>query len=136
GRLLGWVFALVAVAAVLVAVGLTLAKDDLGNLFGDDSPSGTSRSQATSPPGAHAGPRPPPRPPPGSRWPTPAPSTPTATTARRTPTWPTSPSTPTATAAGRPRATTRTSVPAASSRASAWSSTSDVPRRSRRWRSP
>jgi serine/threonine-protein kinase len=50
GRLLGWVFALVAVAAVLVAVGLTLAKDDLGNLFGDDSPTGTSRSQATSPP--------------------------------------------------------------------------------------
>ena len=50
GRLLGWVLALVAVAAVLVAVGLTLAKDDLGNLFGDDSSPGTSRSQATSPP--------------------------------------------------------------------------------------
>jgi hypothetical protein len=50
GRLLGWVLALVAVAAVLVAVGLTLAKDDLGNLFGDDSPSGTSRSPATSTP--------------------------------------------------------------------------------------
>jgi eukaryotic-like serine/threonine-protein kinase len=52
GRLLGWVLALVAVAAVLVAVGLTLAKDDLGNLFGDDSPSGTNRSQATGPPSA------------------------------------------------------------------------------------
>jgi serine/threonine protein kinase len=50
GRLLGWVLALVAVAAVLVAVGLTVAKDDLGNLFGDDNPPGSSRSQATSPP--------------------------------------------------------------------------------------
>jgi hypothetical protein len=50
GRLLGWVLALVAVAAVLVAVGLTLAKDDLGNLgnlFGPGRPSGTSRSPAT-----------------------------------------------------------------------------------------
>jgi serine/threonine-protein kinase len=53
GRLLGWVLALVAVAAVLVAVGLTLAKDDLGslgNLFGDGRPTGTSRSPATSAP--------------------------------------------------------------------------------------
>jgi hypothetical protein len=50
GRLLGWVLALVAVAAVLVTVGLTLAKDDLGNLFGDDRPNGTSRSPATSAP--------------------------------------------------------------------------------------
>jgi serine/threonine protein kinase len=50
GRLLGWVLALVAVAAVLVAVGLTLAKDDLGNLFGEDPPGGTSRSPATSAP--------------------------------------------------------------------------------------
>jgi eukaryotic-like serine/threonine-protein kinase len=50
GRLLGWVLALVAMAAVLVAVGLTLAKDDLGNLFGDDPPSGTSRAPATNPP--------------------------------------------------------------------------------------
>jgi serine/threonine protein kinase len=50
GRLLGWVLALVAVAAVLVAVGLTLAKDDLGNLFGDDRPSGTSGSPGTSTP--------------------------------------------------------------------------------------
>jgi hypothetical protein len=50
GRLLGWVLALVAVAAVLVAVGLTLAKDDLGNLFGDDRPSGSTRSPATSTP--------------------------------------------------------------------------------------
>jgi eukaryotic-like serine/threonine-protein kinase len=50
GRLLGWVLALVAMAAVLVAVGLTLAKDDLGNLFGDDRPSGTSRAPATNPP--------------------------------------------------------------------------------------
>jgi len=53
GRLLGWVLALVAVAAVLVAVGLTLAKDDLGNLgnlFGEDRPSGTSRAPGTSPP--------------------------------------------------------------------------------------
>ena len=38
GRLLGWVLALVAMAAILVAVGLTLAKDDLGNLFGEDPP--------------------------------------------------------------------------------------------------
>ena len=38
GRLLGWVLALVAVAAVLVTVGLTLAKNDLGNLFGEDPP--------------------------------------------------------------------------------------------------
>jgi hypothetical protein len=52
GRLLGWVLALVAVAAVLVAVGLTLAKDDLGNLFGEDRPSGTNRSPATSAPAA------------------------------------------------------------------------------------
>jgi eukaryotic-like serine/threonine-protein kinase len=50
GRLLGWVLALVAVAAVLVAVGLTLAKDDLGNLFGPDRPSGTSRTPGTSAP--------------------------------------------------------------------------------------
>jgi serine/threonine protein kinase len=53
GRLLGWVLALVAVAAVLVAVGLTLAKDDLGSLgdlFGDDRPTGTSRSPGTSTP--------------------------------------------------------------------------------------
>jgi hypothetical protein len=40
----------VAVAAVLVAVGLTLAKDDLGNLFGEDRPSGTSRAPGTSRP--------------------------------------------------------------------------------------
>jgi eukaryotic-like serine/threonine-protein kinase len=50
GRLLGWVLALVAMAAVLVAVGLTLATDDLGNLFGEDPPSGTSRAPATNPP--------------------------------------------------------------------------------------
>jgi eukaryotic-like serine/threonine-protein kinase len=50
GRLLGWVLALVAVAAVLVTVGLTLAKDDLGNLFGEDRPSGTSRAPGTSTP--------------------------------------------------------------------------------------
>jgi serine/threonine protein kinase len=48
GRLLGWVLALVAVAAVLVAVGLTLAKDDLGNLFGPDRPSKTPGTQATT----------------------------------------------------------------------------------------
>jgi eukaryotic-like serine/threonine-protein kinase len=48
GRLLGWVLALVAVAAVLVAVGLTVAKDDLGNLFGDDNPTGSSRSPGTT----------------------------------------------------------------------------------------
>ncbi|HSK36640.1 MAG TPA: protein kinase, partial [Actinomycetota bacterium] len=46
GRLLGWVLALVAVAAVLVAVGLTLAKNDLGNLFGEDPP-GTTRGGGT-----------------------------------------------------------------------------------------
>jgi serine/threonine protein kinase len=50
GRLLGWVLALVAVAAILVAVGLTLAKDDLGNLFGPDQPSKTSRATDTSTP--------------------------------------------------------------------------------------
>ncbi len=54
GRLLGWVLALVAVAAVLVAVGLTLAKDDLGNLFGEDRPGGTrggtTETTATPPP--------------------------------------------------------------------------------------
>jgi serine/threonine protein kinase len=50
GRLLGWVLGLVAVAAILVTVGLTLAKDDLGNLFGADQPSGTSRATATNPP--------------------------------------------------------------------------------------
>jgi serine/threonine protein kinase len=50
GRLLAWVLGLVAVAAVLVAVGLTLAKDDLGGLFGPDRPSGTSRAPATSAP--------------------------------------------------------------------------------------
>ena len=52
GRLLGWVLALVAVAAILVAVGLTLAKDDLSGLFGGDpTPRRTtgSRSNATSP---------------------------------------------------------------------------------------
>ena len=48
GRLLGWVLALVAVAAVLVAVGLTLAKDDLGNLFGPDRPSKTPGTQTTT----------------------------------------------------------------------------------------
>jgi hypothetical protein len=47
GRLLGWTLTLVAVAAVLVAIGLTLARDDLGNLFGDgDDPPGTSRNPA------------------------------------------------------------------------------------------
>jgi eukaryotic-like serine/threonine-protein kinase len=50
GRLLGWVLALVAVAAVLVAVGLTLAKDDLSNLFGEDPPSRPPGSQATTAP--------------------------------------------------------------------------------------
>jgi serine/threonine protein kinase len=48
GRLLGWVLALVAVAAILVAVGLTLAKDDLSSLFGPDQPSGTSRGATDS----------------------------------------------------------------------------------------
>ena len=38
GRLLGWVLALVALAAVLVTVGLTLARNDLSNLFGDEQP--------------------------------------------------------------------------------------------------
>jgi serine/threonine protein kinase len=50
GRLLGWVLALVAVAGLLVAVGLTLAKDDLGSLFGPDRPTGTSRTPGTSAP--------------------------------------------------------------------------------------
>jgi serine/threonine-protein kinase len=48
GRLLGWVLALVAVAAILVAVGLTLAKDDLSSLFSPDQPSGTSRGATGS----------------------------------------------------------------------------------------
>src|SRR5918994_716819 len=48
GRLLGWVLALVAVAAVLVAVGLTLAKNDLGNLFGEDPPGSTRGPQTTT----------------------------------------------------------------------------------------
>ena len=55
GRLLGWVLALVALAAVLVTVGLTLARNDLsnlGNLFGDDQPSRTSRPPASSGPAA------------------------------------------------------------------------------------
>jgi hypothetical protein len=47
GRLLGWVLALVAMAAILVAIGLTLAKNDLGNLFGEDSP-GTTRGPQTT----------------------------------------------------------------------------------------
>jgi len=50
GRLLGWTLALVAVAAVLVAVGLTLAADDLGNLFGDDNPPGTGRTPGSTVP--------------------------------------------------------------------------------------
>jgi serine/threonine protein kinase len=48
GRLLGWVLALVAVAAILVTVGLTLAKDDLSNLFGEDPPAKPPRSQTTT----------------------------------------------------------------------------------------
>ena len=38
-----------AVAAVLVAVGLTLAKDDLGNLFGDDDNFCVTRIKLISP---------------------------------------------------------------------------------------
>jgi eukaryotic-like serine/threonine-protein kinase len=53
GRLLGWVLALVAVAAILVAVGLTLAKNDLGNLFGEDPP-GSTRGGATETTGTPA----------------------------------------------------------------------------------
>jgi serine/threonine protein kinase len=56
GRWLGWTLVLVAVAAVLVAVGLTLASDDLGNLgslFGDER---TPRTPATSPSSAAAPP--------------------------------------------------------------------------------
>jgi serine/threonine protein kinase len=49
GRLLGWTLALVAVAAVLVAIGLTLARDGLGDLFGSsDPPTGTSGRPAAS----------------------------------------------------------------------------------------
>jgi eukaryotic-like serine/threonine-protein kinase len=48
GRLLAWVLGLVAVAAVLVAVGLTLAKDDLGGLFGPDRPAKTPGTQTTT----------------------------------------------------------------------------------------
>jgi eukaryotic-like serine/threonine-protein kinase len=48
GRLLGWVLALVAVAAILVAVGLTFAKNDLGNLFGEDPPATPRRTPTTA----------------------------------------------------------------------------------------
>ena len=48
GRLLGWVLALVAMAAILVAVGLTLAKNDLGNLFGENPPGSTRGPQTTT----------------------------------------------------------------------------------------
>jgi serine/threonine-protein kinase len=48
GRLLGWVLALVAVAAVLVAVGLTVAKDDLSGLFGEDPPPSSRGTQTTT----------------------------------------------------------------------------------------
>jgi serine/threonine protein kinase len=48
GRWLGWTLFLVAVAGVLVAVGLTLARNDLANLFGDDNP---RRTTAPSNPG-------------------------------------------------------------------------------------
>jgi eukaryotic-like serine/threonine-protein kinase len=57
GRLLGWVLALVAVAAVLVAVGLTLAKDDITGLFAEDPPRrppGSSATTAPAPPVAVA----------------------------------------------------------------------------------
>jgi eukaryotic-like serine/threonine-protein kinase len=50
GRLLGWVLGLVGVAAILVAVGLTLAKDDLSGLFGEDPPRRPAGSTATSAP--------------------------------------------------------------------------------------
>jgi serine/threonine protein kinase len=50
GRLLGWVLALVAVAAILVAIGLTLAKDDLTNLLGGGQTPKTSRTTTTSAP--------------------------------------------------------------------------------------
>ena len=50
GRLLGWVLALVAVAAILVAVGLTFAKNDLGNLFGENPPASTRRTPTTAAP--------------------------------------------------------------------------------------
>jgi serine/threonine protein kinase len=52
GRLLAWVLALVALAAVLVTVGLTVARNDLsnlGNLFGDGQPPKTSRAPASNP---------------------------------------------------------------------------------------
>jgi hypothetical protein len=50
GRWLGWTLVLVAVAAVLVAVGLTLASEDLGNLgnlFRDDRPRVATPSKTT-----------------------------------------------------------------------------------------
>jgi eukaryotic-like serine/threonine-protein kinase len=50
GRLLGWVLALVAVAAILVAVGLTFARNDLGDLFGEDPPASTRPTQTTADP--------------------------------------------------------------------------------------
>jgi eukaryotic-like serine/threonine-protein kinase len=51
GRLLGWTLALVTVAAVLVAIGLALARDDLGDLFGTERSPGTAGSN----PGTTAG---------------------------------------------------------------------------------
>jgi eukaryotic-like serine/threonine-protein kinase len=49
GRLLGWVLALVALAAVLVTVGLTVARNDLSSLFGDDpTPRRTTGTQSTT----------------------------------------------------------------------------------------
>jgi serine/threonine protein kinase len=42
GRWLGWTLFLVVVAGVLVAIGLTLARNDLANLFGDGTTRGTN----------------------------------------------------------------------------------------------
>jgi serine/threonine protein kinase len=49
GRLLGWTLALVAVAAVLIAIGLTVASDDIGNLFDDGSNRAAPPTQSTAP---------------------------------------------------------------------------------------
>jgi eukaryotic-like serine/threonine-protein kinase len=54
GRLLGWTLSLVAVAAVLVVIGLTLARDDLGNLFGNERAPGTSGSNPDTTTGSSA----------------------------------------------------------------------------------
>jgi serine/threonine protein kinase len=48
GRLLCWTLALVVVAAVMVAIGLTVASNDLSNLFDDDGTRGTAAAPSNT----------------------------------------------------------------------------------------